>query len=290
MFNFAKRKEKGPLGQEKALIEYNKDNNLTETEITSNISGMLEKNRKNDDGIIITEKQMTEARKEESPKETVEAQFDKRKSYVIHRRKQDNNTNVKDIDILSRSYDKKKEDDIIKAESEQDINNKYWDKYVKEQLLFENTVSPSNIVNNKLTNNPERFKSIFDFGFNVNDNIDSYNKKLNIVKMSEKEIEENIKIADSLIFGIYYNNIVNKKANSDQDENQIKHLSNVKSFLLAQLSDNFKEKREILDKTTVIKDKDKSKRDTDFHDGNPDVEKPFASDDLVTRKEEWDED
>jgi len=284
MFNFAKRKKDNNKPQEKQLIDYNKENGFSSVENPPNLHGLIKETHENDDGQKILESKFE--RKNEEDKTTTEGQLNTRESYVVHRRSFDNNTNVTDINILSQSYDKKKEKAITEAEKEQNNNNDYWDKYVSEQMLFEKTSSPKNVNNNNgICNDKDRFDSIFDFDVDVNKSLDSYNKEMKISKMSQKDVNENLKTADAMIFKIYYDALRDKRKLSEKEDIQINRISSVKEMLISQTYEEMaKEKRDILDKTKTHKSENKEERWVDFLDGNPDVENPFPSD--VDRKED----
>ncbi len=285
MFNFAKRKKDNDKPQEKQLIDYNKENGFSSAENPPNLHGLIKKTHENDDGQKILESRFE--RKNEENKSTIENQLNTRESYIVHRRSFDNNTNVSDINILSQSYDKKKEKAITEAEKEQNNNNDYWDKYVSEQMLFEKTSAPKNVKNknNGICNDKDRFDSIFDFDVDVNKSLDSYNKEMKISKMSQKDVNENLKTADAMIFKIYYDALRDKRKLSEKEDIQINRISSVKEMLISQTYEEMaKEKRDILDKTKTHKSENKEERWGDFLDGNPDVENPFPSD--VDRKED----
>jgi cellobiose-specific phosphotransferase system component IIB len=233
MFNFAKRKKDNNKPQEKQLIDYNKENGFSSVENPPNLHGLIKETHENDDGQKILESKFE--RKNEEDKTTTEGQLNTRESYVVHRRSFDNNTNVTDINILSQSYDKKKEKAITEAEKEQNNNNDYWDKYVSEQMLFEKTSSPKNVNNNNgICNDKDRFDSIFDFDVDVNKSLDSYNKEMKISKMSQKDVNENLKTADAMIFKIYYDALRDKRKLSEKEDIQINRISSVKEMLISQ--------------------------------------------------------
>jgi len=202
-------KEEDVTSYNKMLEDARKDTDVAEKNMNLSID------KKDNDVTIPFEKQLEASRTDETDI-IAEKGMDGEKMYNDKRKDLDGTT-ISPINLVSIKEDKEHDDKYKKAESEQDLETKFWDKCLGVQTINKNKKIPKPIKDNQLQNNPERFNKM--------------NKDIYKVK-PEKMVIASLMDADALIFNIYAKSIKEGRKINSEERNILDRINNEKVSLL----------------------------------------------------------
>lgn len=171
------------------------------------LSEQTEKDKSSIDGMSVTEKLLENSHNEPETVSTTEAQFEKRekmadtitekqmdstkKSFNLMRSDRNDNAQVPPLAALNRAQeaDRLKQ---YKAAEQPEQDTEFWDKYVGDELLGEDTKMVNKFGPSQLADNPDRFSGTPESILNGKKNI-----------KVEKLVMASLKDADARLFHIY---------------------------------------------------------------------------------------
>ena len=213
------------------LEESNKKMNLsspdTNTEVNLKINP--QSSRKNADNELLYEGQLNKSRTKLPEAVIAETSLNDSPKVYNNKRLDIWDTSITVPNLLSETYDQKKEKSLKEAESEQKRNTDFWDKYVGIQMEGPKTVIINNVQKSQLENESSRFKKM--------DKTEPIGPELINKDKFYKMVTASLKDADAMLFHIYATsekenrklNIKEKKMIDDINNNKIKIISQLTS-------------------------------------------------------------
>ena len=161
----SKKADDTPKQYEGQLQDYNDDLGETVEASPESVQGLLRSTRGEGQGEnldVVTDIQLDEERDNDGKTaETIEAQFDKRKSYQPHRDSQADDAPMMPINALSEGYDQTHRKAFNARQSKLDSQKRVVDKDIGKQLSGPRTKQPRQVPTSgtQLVNHPDRLAS-----------------------------------------------------------------------------------------------------------------------------------
>jgi hypothetical protein len=211
-FNLSKIAKKiGFKNYDKMLVDQTKDMNLSSELPAKNIN--LSMPVKNKDSTIPFETQLSANRDGKDSLRVTEKDLDDGKKVYNNKRDDAWDTSIMPINLLSESYDKKKEEDLKEADKKMDTETLFWDGYVGVQMYGKETKVYDNIPPkaSQLPNNPEKFT----------------------IEGIQKKISTTLQDADAMLFHIYATAAKEGRDVTEEEKQKISDINNNKIKILS---------------------------------------------------------
>ena len=140
-------------------------------------------------------------------------------------------TRVKSNDLVSESFDQKRRNDHIEAESAQDRDTSFWDDYVGDQMIGKKTTISKNDQPSQLQNHPDRFK-----GLDKSMDVQKENRDESFIGKKdkvEKMVAACLNRADAMLFTIYAHAETEERDINEREQQQVADINSGKARLLA---------------------------------------------------------
>jgi len=214
----------------KMLGESNKEMNLsspdTNTEVNLEINPRS--SRKNADNELLYEGQLNKSRTKLPEATIAETSLNNSPKVYNDKRLDIWDTPITVPNLLSETYDQKKEEDLKKAESEQKRDTEFWDKYVGLQMEGPETTIINNVQKSQLENEPSRFRKM--------NKISPIGPELIDKDKFYKMVTASLKDADAVLFHIYATAEKENRKLNLKEEKMINDINNDKIKIISQLT------------------------------------------------------
>ena len=201
-FNLKKTAD-APKHYDQMLVEKTEPHNFTPDNPGTTDWLLQKQDHRAKDTDMPWEKQLGKVQVGEDHPGTIEAKMDKNKQmYNLRRTDKAYASKLTAVHQIAEAYDQKHYDAVLKAESGQDQDTLFWDKYVGVQLSDDmKTTVPVNKHKSQLQNHPNRFKNL-DKTMPINEKIQEDVKTLKKEDKIYDMVTASLKDADAMLFTI----------------------------------------------------------------------------------------
>ena len=243
MFNQSKTAKKEPAKHyDQMLGEKTKPHKFTPKN-PGNYDWLLQKEEhRAKDTDVPWEKQLGAARTGDDHPGTIESKFDKNKDvYNLRRTDKAYGSRLLTVQQVAEAHDQKHYEAIRSAESAQDKETAFWDKYVGVDVTDEmKKKMPTNRQKSQLQNHPDRFKNLHKT-MPINEKMQDDAKTLKKEDKIYEMVTASLKDADAMIFTLFGKAAFEKRELTAEETQQLDDINSAKARLLAFLDGKLKQ-------------------------------------------------